>query len=116
MVVAAGRQEQDVAGGAPAWHAARLHYHVEAKHIDVEGAYPINVGGSQMDVPNGYAWVDWAGGRCARHNIALRLVVGACAHGICSCYVFSYVLRALRAQYIRKGNYLGGTASLQTSH
>src|SRR4051794_1937179 len=74
MVIAAGRQEQNVAGGTPARHIARLHHHIESKYIDIESANAINVGGAQMNVPDYHAWVDWSGGRCARHDCALHLL------------------------------------------
>jgi len=47
MVVAAGADEQHVAGAAPAGHVAGLEDHVEAHDPDVEVADAIGVGRAQ---------------------------------------------------------------------
>jgi hypothetical protein len=52
VVVAAGGQEQDVAGGAPSGHVSGLEHHVEAEDVDVERAHPVDVGGAEMDMPD----------------------------------------------------------------
>ena len=51
VVVAAGREEQDVAGRAPAGHVARLGDHVEAQDADVEVAHAVDVGRAQVTWP-----------------------------------------------------------------
>jgi hypothetical protein len=43
VVVAAGRYEEDVTGGAPAGHVTRLRDHVEPEHIDIEMAHAVDV-------------------------------------------------------------------------
>jgi hypothetical protein len=58
MVIAAGRHEQDVAGRAPAGHAAGLEDDVEAEHADVEVADPVDVGGPQVHVADPRAGID----------------------------------------------------------
>ena len=61
VVVAAGRQEQDVAGGTPARDVARLVDHVEAEHVDVERADPVDVGRAQVRVTDPHARIDRLG-------------------------------------------------------
>jgi hypothetical protein len=58
VVVAAGRQEQDVARAAPARHVPRLEHDVEAEDADVERAHPVDVGGAQVHVADANVRVD----------------------------------------------------------
>src|SRR5581483_2383994 len=58
MVVAAGRDEQDVAGRPPARHVSPFGDDVEAEDVDVEPAHAIDVRRAQMDVPDRDAGVD----------------------------------------------------------
>ena len=59
-MVAAGRDEEDVAGRAPARHVARLVDHVEAEDPDVEVADAVDVGRAQVHVPDPHVRVDRA--------------------------------------------------------
>ena len=72
MVIAAGGDEEDVARRAPAGHVARLGDDVEAEHVDVEAADPVDVGGAQVDVTDGDARVDRARAGGDRGDGALR--------------------------------------------
>src|SRR5579875_1137737 len=72
VVVAARRQEEDVAGRAPAGHVAGLEDDVEAEDVDVEGANPIDVGRAQVDVPDPQVRIDRALGGARRDHAALR--------------------------------------------
>jgi hypothetical protein len=71
VVIAAGRDEQDVARRAPAGDVARLGDDVEAEHADVEVAHPVDVGGAQVDVADAHAGIDRV--RCGldRFDVAL---------------------------------------------
>ena len=73
VVIAAGGDEQDVAGRAPAGHVAELGHHVEAEHADVEVAHAIDVGGAQVDV------ADPGSGRDA-HGLQQDRIPGRVAH------------------------------------
>ena len=57
-MIAAGRDEEDVARGAPAGHVARLGDDVEAEDADIEIAHAVDVGGAQMNVPDPHAGID----------------------------------------------------------
>src|SRR5438552_3732488 len=58
MVVAAGRDEQDVARRPPPRHVARLEDDVEAEDADVDLAHPVDVRRPQVDVSDPYVRVD----------------------------------------------------------
>src|SRR6478735_4206580 len=58
VVVAAGRDEQDVAGGTPAGNVACLVGDVEAEEVDVERADTIDVGGAEVHMADAYVRVD----------------------------------------------------------
>src|SRR5436309_1983508 len=68
MVVAAGRDEQHVARGAPARDVAGLEDDVEPQDADVEVADAIDVGGAQVDVADPHTAVDGIGGCLGRPN------------------------------------------------
>ena len=70
-MVATRREEDHVAGGAPAGHVARLGDHVEAEHLDVEAAHALDVGGAQVHVADADARVDRVGGLLRRDERAL---------------------------------------------
>src|SRR5829696_6723046 len=71
MVVAARADEQQVAGGAPAWDLARLSDDVEAQDPDVEVADAVDVGRAQVDVADPHARVDGALAALHRCDVAL---------------------------------------------
>src|SRR5205085_782582 len=58
VVVAAGRDEEDVSRRAPAGNVARLEDDVEAEEVDVERAHAIDVGGPQVHVADPHVRVD----------------------------------------------------------
>ena len=72
MVIAAGRDEQDVAGRPPAGHVARLGHDVEAEHADVEVAHAVDVRGAQVDVADPHAGSIGSLGSLDRCDVALR--------------------------------------------
>src|ERR1700722_14552637 len=72
VVIAAGGQEQDVAGGAPAGDAAGLEDDVEPHDVDVEGLDAVDVGRAQVDVPDPQQRIDRARGGERRDDAALR--------------------------------------------
>ena len=76
-MVAAGGDEQDVAGRPPAGDVARLGDDVEAEDADVEVLHAVDVGGAQVDVADAHAGVDGARRRLDRLDAALL----ASAHG-----------------------------------
>src|SRR5262245_38269095 len=80
VMVAARREEQDVADCPPPRHAARFHDNVESKDVDVERAHAIDVGRAQVNMPDRDAWIDrvWRG--CGGYNCALRLIVACTGH------------------------------------
>lgn len=72
VVVAAGGDEQDVTGGAPARHVARLEDDVEAEEVDVERADAVDVCGPQLHVADSDVLFDGPLGALRRLKGALR--------------------------------------------
>src|SRR4051812_29394854 len=72
MVVAAGGDEEYVAGRAPTGHVARLVDHVEAEDADVEVAHAVDVGRAQMHVADPHVGIDRTLGRDGRLDGSLR--------------------------------------------
>ena len=78
VVVAAGGQEEDVAGAAPAGDVAPLRHDVEAEHADIEVAHAVDVGRAQVDVADRHAGVDGVRGGGDGGDVALQ---GGGGHG-----------------------------------
>ena len=76
VVIAAGRDEQHVAGRAPARHITRLGHDLEAEHADVELAHAVDVGRAEVDVPDRHAGVDRPRRRGERFSWTLRAWLG----------------------------------------
>jgi probable F420-dependent oxidoreductase len=72
VVVAAGRDEQDVSRRPPPGHIARLRDDVEAEHADVEVAHAVDVGGPQMHVADPHAGIDRVRRLLDWRDVALR--------------------------------------------
>src|SRR5689334_21687141 len=86
VVIAAGGEEEDVAGRAPAGDVARLEDDVEPEDADVEVAHPVDVGRAQVHVADAHAGVDGLGRALARDDRTLRAhlatsILSALAHG-----------------------------------
>ncbi len=71
VVIAPGRDEEKIAGGAPPRYVARLSDDVEAEDVHVEPSNPIDVGRAQVNMANSDARVDWIPSTGDRLDVSL---------------------------------------------